>query len=376
MSSNTSGIYIGIKTEIKTTVQPIQPKETSLVKTWLNLISRNSSETIQKEFQTIKQFVDKNSSAVNIIKLSPTDKIKINHTKPSPYLPEIPEKYTVMQIKTINGKDTLVSTITYEIYPDKDNPKNYRIVKLTMKERKSKIGEFPQVDVIKQAVDIKEDKTFVINLEEEAEKIENTLLDILFPDKSKAVTRRKAKRKLKNKISDMAKTDPVVRYLGYPMRNSMALKLKKIKEKINGTGYEILVTCTMGGKHSSWTHGTGYAVDFVIYKEVDGKRKYLRKGHTGMKDGKKVNMSEAFEEEMKKISEDKKLDLFVYNEYTHKSTYKTGDHFHINVVNPPAVKAVAKELNAETGAKSAVGYSEEAIMEEMNIILNGILPLP
>lgn len=359
-----------------------KPKDTSDLKIWLGLQKQAAtSDSIYKEFSSIKLFCEKNPSQVNVVNLSPTEKLKIFHTKPNTDVPEIPEKFTIFKIKTINGKDVLISTITYEVYPDENDKNNCRIVKLTMNEKPSKQKprqEFPEVDVIRQAVDVLGGKTILIDIEKEMEKLEEQLLDKLFPpgDGKKAAARSRTKTaasKLKRQTLARAKAskDVIVRYLGYPMRKSMAEKLKLIKEKAAGLGYELQVTCTMGGKHILWQHGAGYAVDFVNYTPTKKGRKYLRKYDTGIKDGKRVNISEILEEGMKKLNKDKNLDLSVINEYIHGSTYKTGDHFHINVVNPYAGKAVMAEMAIESNTGSKDATLNQDALENAQILLNG-----
>lgn len=356
------------------------PKDTSDLKIWLGLQKQaTSSDSIYKEFASIKLFCEKNPSAVNVVNLSSTEKLKIFHTKPNMDIPEIPEKFTIFKIKTINGKDVLVSTIIYEVYPDEKDKNNCRIVKLTMNEKpgtQKPRQEFPEVDVIRQAVDVIGGKTILIDIEQEVEKLEEQILDKLYPpeDGAKAAARsrtRTAASKLKSKTLAKAKAsgDVIVRYLGFPMRKSMAAKLKLLKEKNGALGYELQVTCTMGGKHILWQHGAGYAVDFVNYKPAKNGRKYLRRGDTGIKNGKRVNISATLDAEMKKLNKDKRLDLSVINEYLTSSRYKTGDHFHINVVNPYAGKAVMAEMAIETGAKDTT-LNREALANAQ-ILLNG-----
>ncbi|MFH1452466.1 MAG: hypothetical protein ABIH00_00620, partial [Armatimonadota bacterium] len=141
----------------------IQTKDTKKAETlelrqWMNweTIQTTDPKKILKEFELLKTSLKKNKTNVLTVQVTPSEKIKIFHTRGLTGI--LPEKYVVLRIKKVNGKDTLLRTTTYEVYPDKDNPKNYRLVKLVVKETPVKDEALPVVDTEVQTIEVKDGK--------------------------------------------------------------------------------------------------------------------------------------------------------------------------------------------------------------------------
>ncbi|MBI2267080.1 MAG: hypothetical protein HYU64_18285 [Armatimonadetes bacterium] len=113
-------------------------------------------------------------------------------------------------------------------------------------------------------------------------------------------------------FASLAATQPnkLVRHKDHEMTAATAAAFEKL-EKLVGQrfpGREVIVTSTTDGTHSDPNHYSGKAVDFV----VDG-------------------MTKQESVELERLCE--QAGFKPYNEYIHGSTYKTGDHMHIDLVS-------------------------------------------
>lgn len=373
------------------------------LKRWVDLQTKpdKTAEDLKSEFDIIRQFCAANKIPAEII-LPTGEKIKIYHSKPAPGLSQIPEKFIIYKSKPVIHEKKIKgqtvkqtqfvpdSSITYEFYPDNTKQPdafNCRIVKLYVKElykKDPRTGLYVQEkdpatgmakvdDVENKTIEVKNGKAALIDEGAEQDAEEDAILDKVYPEDSKALQKRRAKSAIKKTKTSFdktkaKKTDPLVKCYGWTMRSSMALKLKKLEKKINGMGYKMQITSTMGGQHSAWAHRNGYAVDFAIYREVNKKRVYLNEYSQA-----DLKSSEKFEKEMNKL----KTGLFIYNEYVHRSTYWTGGHFHVAINNPTAM---AQELQLameelEPGSKATMTpreLAEEAVYG--TLIINGYNP--
>jgi hypothetical protein len=103
--------------------------------------------------------------------------------------------------------------------------------------------------------------------------------------------------------------DQVITYNGHNMQAQTAAKFSKLEAALGQAfpGRAVTITSTMDGKHSDPNHAAGKALDFV----VDGLTK----------------------EESRTVENLCKESGFKpYNEYLYSSTYKTGDHMHIDLI--------------------------------------------
>jgi len=111
-------------------------------------------------------------------------------------------------------------------------------------------------------------------------------------------------------LANLAITNPqmMIEQDGHTMQAQTAFKWNKLKGLLAQVfpNREIIVTSTTDGKHSSPAHPAGKAIDFV----VDG-------------------MSKEDSLLAEKICRD--TGFTPYNEYINTSTYKTGDHMHIQL---------------------------------------------
>jgi len=111
-------------------------------------------------------------------------------------------------------------------------------------------------------------------------------------------------------LANLALTSPqmMIEHDGHQMQTQTAYKWNKLKGLLSQMfpNREITVTSTTDGKHSSPAHPEGKAIDFV----VDG----LTKDESLL---------------VEKMSRD--AGFKPYNEYINTSTYKTGDHMHIEL---------------------------------------------
>jgi hypothetical protein len=94
----------------------------------------------------------------------------------------------------------------------------------------------------------------------------------------------------------------------HTLQAQTAAKFKVLEQYISARfpGRKVTVTSTMDGRHSSPAHPAGKAVDFVV---------------------------EGLTKDESRVVEDlcRQAGFRPYNEYIHGSTYKTGDHMHIEL---------------------------------------------
>lgn len=111
-------------------------------------------------------------------------------------------------------------------------------------------------------------------------------------------------------VNSMAMSEPqrLIQYQGYNMQAQTASRFLKLEDMIHQAfpGRQVTVTSTTDGEHTDPNHAAGKAVDFV----VDGLTK-----------------------DESKIVEDLSVraGFTAYNEYINNSTYKTGDHMHVDL---------------------------------------------
>ena len=106
---------------------------------------------------------------------------------------------------------------------------------------------------------------------------------------------------------DPREDDVVVTYKGYQMTKRAARCFARLEDLIakEFPGRRIIITSTTGGKHLDPKHYQGKAIDFVV-------------------DGLSARESLLVE------SLARQADFMPYNEYIKSSTYKTGDHMHVD----------------------------------------------
>jgi hypothetical protein len=106
---------------------------------------------------------------------------------------------------------------------------------------------------------------------------------------------------------DPREDDVVVTYKGYQMTQRAAHCFARLEDLIakEFPGRRIIITSTTGGKHLDPKHYQGKAIDFVV-------------------DGLSARESLLVE------SLARQADFMPYNEYIKSSTYKTGDHMHVD----------------------------------------------
>lgn len=401
------------------------------LKQWVDMQSKSgkSAEEMKTEFELLRKFCvkypptgkrteyDIEIPVFDNILLPTKEKIRIEHRKQNPDIPQSPERYIIYKSvpvardKKINGKTVteiryvLISTVTYEFYPDKAGSldiNNCRISKMYVEElyKKDSSGRYarnlktglyihekdpatnlPSISEPKiKIIDIKGGKPNFVNAEsEEEQNIENAYPETPNePEEAKAAKRQKkararaAVKKTKEQIDreNVMRNDPMVKYRGLPMRSSMVPRMKKLEKKVSSMGHILEYCSSTGGRHISWQHPAGYAIDTDIYTAVtkpNGKkrRQYITK-----------SKSITFEKEMDKVNKQGQLGLLVYNEYIHDSKYKTGDHFHIARVNFAALsRDLQLALDEETGSKDVLSAREKAREIVYNaLILNGYNP--
>jgi len=112
--------------------------------------------------------------------------------------------------------------------------------------------------------------------------------------------------------SDTPSYDPredevIICYRGFQMTKRAARCFTKLEELIaqNLPGRRLIITSTTGGKHLDPKHYQGKAIDFVV---------------TGL----------TAHESLLVESLAKQVEFMPYNEYINSSTYKTGDHMHVD----------------------------------------------
>lgn len=396
---------------------------------------KKSADDIKNEFELIRNFCkenvpsrylkDESGEEVAVfdpkppITLPTNEKINIAYRKWNPETPEMGERFTIRKYKPISTetkkdgkiiheiKYILYSTVIYEFFPNNiNNPadkNNCRITKTYFEEiyKKDNKGQYiidPQTglyihDKVKvgenrylpkatdpkiKTIEIKNGNISFFDTAKEIANAEKRNIESAYPEspdeptEAKAARRRRAKKTVQKAKINLPKNDPMVRYRGWPMKSSMAARFCEIEEALNAIGYKVQICSTTGGKHLSWQHPAGYAVDIVIYTlDSKGKRKYITKKDTITIDGKKINLSVYLEGVMNQVNKDKKLGLWPYNEYTHGSKYKTGDHFHIARID---FSAVAKTVAAEAGAKSISAITEDQAKDLVyeTLVINGI----
>jgi len=121
-----------------------------------------------------------------------------------------------------------------------------------------------------------------------------------------------------DQVRAIARSDParLVKYKGF---EGQALTFKRyieleksVSEKF--PGYHAAITCTTEGSHSSSAHGEGRAVDFVLERDRDNYRPAASEFEAGELDALAL-----------------KNGFHPYNEYLNDSTYKTGEHMHVEM---------------------------------------------
>lgn len=381
----------------------------SLIKKWNELQNKKSetsdeaAEKVKEEFDLLSRFC-KTSGAVNKLNLSPTVKLSVMHAKGEPEI-GIPEKYIVSTIITvkiknpqtgqIKTKEMVESFTTYEYYPPTENEPDARIVKIYAKESYKRDSKgiylidpktgalipdkdpdtgLQKVTTSTKTIEIRNDKAFEVTEEEDEDAIlEKHMEEQNIPEEAKAGVRRKSKqvrKNLKKATLDLAKLkkDFYVRYMGYSMRKSMAEKMKKVRQTVQGLStagvkYDIRVTCTNGGRHLAWQHRQGYAVDYVIYKTTNKGMTYLNKRYHASELRKAIADVKAI----------KDTNLYTKDEYFGTSPLKRGDHLHSHIKNPYA-KATAKYTTAGVPGAKVMEKITDADINMAEDLMNGYEP--
>lgn len=410
-----------------------------LLKTWSDLQEKpdKSAQDVTNELDSLVQFCSENKPTKTIAEsdneakafiyddgfyLPSDERIRVVRKTPDPGAPDMGEKYEVYKYrlmpvlvektpgkKSVEKKYVHVATTSYEIYPDnpeKPDMKNCKIIKsyeeLIYKKAdgkdyyvpdKFKIGDkyYSKVTDPKiKVINIKDGKVSFLNIEEEISSRENEALERVYPTPSEEAKGKKTRAratirrtKARTDPKKLYKSDPMIKYRGFPMRSSMIKRFEDLEQVAKDLGYNIQLCSTTGGRHISWQHPAGYAIDIVFWKPKIGKngkvtgRTYLSKRET-VKDpetGKHINTSLYIEQKMTQTNKDKNLGMLVYNEYVRGSKYKTGDHFHLARVDFKDMAKDLKDAVAETGSKAVMPENEMA-MELVNdaLILNGYDP--
>ncbi|MCL5035983.1 MAG: hypothetical protein M1269_02590 [Chloroflexi bacterium] len=112
-------------------------------------------------------------------------------------------------------------------------------------------------------------------------------------------------------ISELARSNPtqIVEYKDFKMQAQTAERYANLEELIAARfpGRKVEITSTMEGRHSDPNHPAGKALDFVVEGLTQSESRELE-----------VLCSQA--------------GLKPYNEYINDSTYKTGDHMHVDLI--------------------------------------------